>query len=515
MAAGLPGPALGLRLLALAVVAGSGVFLPAAFPARVSLITGIVAGALLGFAQYLVTRRRVPVPGELFVLSQVAVWTYLAHVSGGQHSALFVGYLIEIPLSAALLSRRGCWLAAVAGAGAYLASSAVLHPPLDRSSAAVAIGFLAVTALLSWLLIDLLERQQRQLAASHAALNARAENLAEELRLLGDYLNGALLGLDDMGRVVSVNQAGLELLGIGNAEALGRPWQEVLRPDPEGARGITSTLVEGRPQRGLRLLLERPGGGTIAVDGELWAGPSAEGRRTYLLLGPAQADQGDADPLRRLGEAVACVSHQIKNSLHALQGFARGIERELEGDERRSEPTQHFISALESLGELANDVLAMSGAPRAPGEVVPLHEVISSAVVLARHPRASVQVAAPARELYVRAHRGQLVHALFNLLDNACRVSPPGQVVRVHALQSGERVSVEIRDEGPGMPAHLEDVNGRAPSRNGSGYGLLAARRFLEANGGGLSFERVPEGGTLCRVTLVAAGPPVSKDREV
>ena len=89
-------------------------------------------------------------------------------------------------------------------------------------------------------------------------------------------------------------------------------------------------------------------------------------------------------------------------------------------------------------------------------------------------------------------------------------MSPPGDIVRVRVRSGRDRARVEIQDGGPGLPQGLEGASGRAASRNGSGYGLLAARRFLEANGGDLSFERPPGGGTLCIVTLglARAGEP-------
>jgi signal transduction histidine kinase len=105
----------------------------------------------------------------------------------------------------------------------------------------------------------------------------------------------------------------------------------------------------------------------------------------------------------------------------------------------------------------------------------------------------------------VRAHRGQLVHALFNLLDNACRASSPGDLVMVRRSEEPGRAVLEIRDRGPGLPKEVAEADGRVPSRNGSGFGLLAARRFIEANHGELAFERLPEGGTASRITLPLA----------
>jgi signal transduction histidine kinase len=502
----LPGFALGLRLMALAVISAACAFLPAGPRELASLIAGVACGALLGFLRYANARNRRAVPGEFFVLSQVAVWTWLVSVSGGATSPLFFGYLLEVPLAGALLARRGALLAAAAGAAAYVGLSAILDPPIEVARCATGIGFLALTALLTWLVIGVLERQGRQIAASQAILSARAENLAEELRLLGDYLNVSLIGLDDLGRVASVNQAGLALVGAQAADVMGRPWQEVMQPDAAGNRAILRTLAEGCGQRGLRMTLAPAGAEPVSVEAELWVAPTPEGRRTFVLLDPGRREgEEESDPLRRLGEAAAIVSHQIRNSLHALQGFAGAIEREL--GPARSDHAAQLLRVLASLGELSEDVLAMAGSAEAGDQSVPLCETLSSAAALARRPGARLELDLPGQPVYVRGHRGRLVHAFFNLLDNACRLSPAGRAVEVRARADRDRVVVEIRDAGPGLPAGLAG-RARPPSRDGHGYGLVAARRFLEASGGALTFDPLPEGGTLARVSLRSTPHP-------
>ena len=499
-----PATALALRLLGLSVVSASASLLPLAPEVRPLLIGGILAASLLESLHYLLVHRQATVPGELFVLGQVGIWTFLMSVSGGQRSPFLVGYLLEVPLAGLQFSRRGCVLAAGGGAGAYLAWS-VTHAPLDAARAAAMIGFLLVSALLTWLLIGVLERQERRIAISRVALETRAENLTEELRLLGDYLNGALLSIDDLGCVVEINPAGMHLLGFEAETPLGRPWQEVLRPDPAAAECLTRTLAEGVGQRGLRLLLEGSDGRRVSVEAEIWSTLSGHGRRTHVLMDAGRRESGAVDPLRRLGEATAVVSHQIKNSLHALEGFTRRIEHELQESGSGRETAAQLLRALGSLGDLAEDVLAVSGTPRAADEILALDDVIAGALLLARDPEARVRVALPSQGLHVRGHRGRLVHALFNLIDNACRVTPTGGVVRVRADQEGERVRIEVLDQGPGLPPGLEAVSEPVPSCGGSGFGLLATRRFLGSSGLAVVFDRLPEGGTRSSITLLAA----------
>jgi len=107
----------------------------------------------------------------------------------------------------------------------------------------------------------------------------------------------------------------------------------------------------------------------------------------------------------------------------------------------------------------------------------------------------------------VRAHRGRLVHALFNLIDNACRATPEGEVVELAVGIDDDAAWVEICDRGPGPPGGLDARRGTVSPRahrsvSGSGLGLPAARRFLEAFGARLEFEPRDGGGARCRVLL-------------
>src|SRR5436309_5113661 len=328
---------LGLRLLALAVVAGSGALLPIGASRLPRLVAGILAGAGVGAAQYLALRAGWKWVGLGLILPHVAIWTWLVHLSGDQRSPLFVGYLLEVALSGAAFSRRGCMLAAAAGFSGFVLSAIRYDSPLRPDALATAGGFLAVGSVLTWLLIEVIERQRRRLRIYQDALHERAETIAEELRLLGDYLGGALVGLDGLGRVASINRACAPLLGVEVGSAVGRPWQEVIRADAAGSAAIASTLSDAAPRRGVNMAIRRSDGTTAAVEAELWVSPSSAGRRTYLLMGELAAAASSADPLRRLGEASAIVAHQIKNSLHALQGLASELARERAGTAERED----------------------------------------------------------------------------------------------------------------------------------------------------------------------------------
>jgi signal transduction histidine kinase len=492
--------AIGLRLLALSMVTCAALFLPRHVVAREVWIPAIVAGAVLGAASPWLSRARRHFAPEIATVLQSALWAHLASLSGGLRSPLFAGLLLETALAGAWCGPRGAAVAALAGS----AGSAVIafrHRPADAWGLVIAVGFLALAWGVTTWTVTTLARQRRRIAESHAALRLRAQGLAEELRLLGDSLD-PLVTIDDAGRVVGVNRSGLALLGRPADRILGEPWQAVLEPDRAGADVISAALADGRVARAAAVAVSAAGGRASRL-ADVWTGETPAGTRAFVLLRPPEASDGE-DAVRHLGLAAAFVSHQIRNTLGSMQAYADDVERSAGAQGDPAEPARHFARALRSLGELCENVLALAGSrPPAPVEL-PLAETVASAVALAGAPAARVRVVPGPPDLTARAARGPLVHALFNLLDNACRETPPGGEVCVRVSGDRERAVVEISDRGPGLPAGWEKSDGPAPSRSGHGLGLLATRRFVEACGGRLEFERPAEGGTRARIVLAA-----------
>jgi two-component system sensor histidine kinase KdpD len=104
----------------------------------------------------------------------------------------------------------------------------------------------------------------------------------------------------------------------------------------------------------------------------------------------------------------------------------------------------------------------------------------------------------------VRADAAQLERAFANLFENAQRHSG-GHPVSVRARDVGGRILIRVVDRGPGIPkAHQERIFEpfyRSGSR-GSGLGLAIVRGFVEANGGRVWVESLPDQATSFVVEL-------------
>ncbi len=129
------------------------------------------------------------------------------------------------------------------------------------------------------------------------------------------------------------------------------------------------------------------------------------------------------------------------------------------------------------------------------------------------------------RDVVVRASDDLLETVLENVLDNAVSFSPEGGELSITLRRDGERASVTVEDEGPGVPDEdLERIFDRqftkrplleaaedeaAEPSNGqtmhAGIGLWVVRRNVEAIGGSVYAENVPTGGLILHLELPVA----------
>jgi signal transduction histidine kinase len=107
--------------------------------------------------------------------------------------------------------------------------------------------------------------------------------------------------------------------------------------------------------------------------------------------------------------------------------------------------------------------------------------------------------------------RGALRQVLLNLLDNAVRYGPPGQLVTVTTTSVGDRWTLEVTDQGPGVPAAERDrifapyyrmSRDAGGAVGGTGIGLAVVRRLVEEHRGEVRVVPADGGGSRFVVSL-------------
>ncbi len=249
--------------------------------------------------------------------------------------------------------------------------------------------------------------------------------------------------------------------------------------------------------------------------------PTESGIRELNSLG--QAFNAMTESLRQSDQAknafVADVTHELRTPLTVIKGTIETLEDgALDDTEGRGPLLASMQRETERLIRLVNDLLVLT---RADAGTLNMHlqpldlgELARArcehfAVVAARH---QVQFALTgAQSAWVLGDADRLAQVLDNLLDNAIRYSPDGSTVAVEIRQSSDECQCAVRDCGPGIPEkHLPFIFERFyradESRNrqtgGAGLGLSIARALILAQGGRISAESLPGGGTALRFSL-------------
>jgi signal transduction histidine kinase len=207
------------------------------------------------------------------------------------------------------------------------------------------------------------------------------------------------------------------------------------------------------------------------------------------LIGPAPA--GEEQQRRWLG-VINREAHRLARLVDNVLLHARGDERELTLDLR-------WVNACELVEEVA----------------VALGDV-------ARARRARLSIAAPA-DCPVRVDPGALRQVLINLVDNAVKYGPDGQLVTVTVVApgGGAGLTITVDDEGPGVAPRdarriwkpFVRLGDRGGATGGSGLGLSVVRDLVRRHGGRVEVTRAPRGGARFVVELPqpAGGAPAER----
>ncbi|TBR36618.1 MULTISPECIES: sensor histidine kinase [Dyella] len=232
--------------------------------------------------------------------------------------------------------------------------------------------------------------------------------------------------------------------------------------------------------------------------------------------------QGETERLRNA--LLSSVSHDLRSPLASMIGSAGTLlsyDAQLPPHERH-ELLEAILGEGQRLDRYIQNLLDMTrlghGTLKLNRDWTDVAEIVGAAVhrLHKLFPDLRVDVALPPETLLLYAHPALIEQALFNILENAARFSPPGQPVRVQASRIGEQLRIDVTDRGPGIPederARIFDMffsvsrGDRAPQ--GTGLGLAICRGMIGAHGG--SVEALPGdgGGTTIRITLPLPAPP-------
>lgn len=331
-------------------------------------------------------------------------------------------------------------------------------------------------------------------------------------------VDDAILVLDNQEHVIHSNDGMIKLLGFSSEEMLDKPWRDL--------SSMSSNYLKLRDHLNTSItsdkLIELLVNGQMRIfSGRVRNIFDQRGQQIgtlYLLHDITDIKQKD----RLKTEFIGVLSHELKTPLQSL-GTASELlltkKGQLDDDGRMLIETVH-----EDVGRIrgvANEFIQVGlidlHSLRLKIEPVPINQMIQRWIqpfqVLAKDRNVKLKFINQGSEsIMARVDTVKFPWAIANLLSNAIRVSPPDSTVTVFVSDREKKVDIEVRDEGPGIPASVQEhmfdpyfQGGQIGENKTSGFlglGLTITKEVVEAHDGQIEYFRRDPKGSVFRINL-------------
>jgi len=358
-------------------------------------------------------------------------------------------------------------------------------------------------------------------------LNSMAAQLGSQMRTITQQageqrailasMNECVIALDNDDRIMLLNPAAEELLGVTLEQVKGKTIQEAVR-NPALQRFVGESCTDDAPVESEIVfhgaqdrILQAVGAGLLDHDGS---------RIGALVVLNDVTQMRKLENIRR--DFVANVSHELKTPITSIRGFVETLRHGIDDPAK----TQEFLAIVEKqagrLQSIIEDLLMLSeieqqaDAAEIPMQPLSIRSVLHSAVTMCQTKAndSEVELTLDCGDAFeIRGNSRLLEQAVTNLLDNAIKYSRGGRVT-VSAERDVDELIVRVSDTGCGIEEeHLPRLFERfyrvdkARSRNlgGTGLGLAIVKHIVQAHKGHVEVESTPGEGSTFSIHLPAA----------
>ncbi len=224
----------------------------------------------------------------------------------------------------------------------------------------------------------------------------------------------------------------------------------------------------------------------------------------------------ESEQLATIGRMASSISHDLR---HALAAVVANSEFLCDGrltSAQREELYQEVRTGVNQMTDLIDSLLEFA---RTRESLNPTYASIVETVQRAtqavrlhpRHQGTLIEIHSNGQSLAWFDPR-KLERALYNLLLNACEAAPSTEGrVQVTIERTGDSVTIEVSDNGPGIAEPIQDKLFHPfvsfGKENGTGLGLTVVQKIVQDHGGQVLMERTPDARTVFRITVPGRAP--------
>jgi len=213
-----------------------------------------------------------------------------------------------------------------------------------------------------------------------------------------------------------------------------------------------------------------------------------------------------SEKMAALGEVAAKVAHEIRNPLVSVGGFAKRLEKKLDGN--LQEYAGIIVKEVSRLEGILKEILGFVKEARLAKEPVDLNLLLEDIIRLMESDIEDRGVTLKKGyrvipEIFVDPNR--VKEAIVNILTNAVQSLSGAGVIDIRTFERGHEVVLEIRDTGKGIPEEeLPSIFNPfyTTKSTGTGLGLAITHRIIQEHNGRIEVESELDKGTVFRIYL-------------
>jgi PAS domain S-box-containing protein len=370
-----------------------------------------------------------------------------------------------------------------------------------------------------------------QLADAFSHMTGNLKAYSEELRRTYDFqknlIKGSIDGIiatDNTGNIVIFNEGAEKIFGYASEEIIRK--MDVVHLYPAGRGKKIEQSLYGRGHGGPGKLADYETA-ILNKDGEeipVWLSASViydDGEpvgvvgffRDLSERKKLEKKVLESERLATIGQGVSYISHEIKNPLMLIGGFAQQVLRKIGQNEKNKEKLEIIIKEVARLEEFLSEVTDITK-PSQPKKVMTnINSVVEEVSAFLQEEfkmrQVTFQMSLDSEIPEISVDPKQMRQVLINVMKNAMEAMPEGGRLSIttHLQEGGVRIG--IIDTGQGIaPENLKSVFDPfvTTKAKGTGLGLAISRKIIEDHDGLISLESTSGHGTVCNVTLPIQG---------
>lgn len=463
------------------------------------------------------------------LIVDLLVVTSVVHVTSDTGSQFAALYILVNAAAALMLPIGGALLIAALGIVIYVFDAIIVSGFSTATTLQLLVfSIVAVSTVYISARLQQAGQGREQLVAELTRVRLREKDILANIK-------SGIVTVDGVGTLLFANPSASELLGIDLEALIGSPIVSVVRVvspvladslDHATRDHMNSIRAEGEIKRNDRTFsfgvttTSATGDGTNAAPSTtaIFQDISDQKRLEQLNL--------RAQRLEAVAELSASLAHEIKNPLASIRSAVEQMSARPAASSDERTLGNLIVRESDRLSRLLSEFLDFARVRVTRRESVDVASVVRGAAALvgthpARIESVKLVIDVPSVPLLVLGDDDLLHRAVFNLALNAVQASRPNECVRlVAAIATPEQlprgvpfphgaVAVQVVDEGPGIPAQVQDrlfEPFTTTKTGGTGLGLAIAHRAIEAHRG-VTLVDTNERGTRFTVLLPRAEP--------